>query len=75
MDIGRLEWNETCRRFEPALFYNSSRNDVRRTAGRRWTRFAGETAGFALVLLDLTMPLMVGPQTIRELKAIRPEVS
>jgi nitrogen-specific signal transduction histidine kinase/CheY-like chemotaxis protein len=29
---------------------------------------------FALVLLDLTMPLMGGPQTIRELKAIRPEV-
>jgi nitrogen-specific signal transduction histidine kinase/CheY-like chemotaxis protein len=29
---------------------------------------------FALVLLDLTMPVMGGPQTIRELKAIRAEV-
>jgi CheY-like chemotaxis protein len=29
---------------------------------------------FALVLLDLTMPVMGGPQTIRQLKAIRPEV-
>jgi signal transduction histidine kinase/CheY-like chemotaxis protein len=29
---------------------------------------------FALVLLDLTMPVMGGPQTIRELKEIRPEV-
>jgi len=29
---------------------------------------------FALVLLDLTMPVMGGPQTIRLLKAIRPEV-
>jgi PAS domain S-box-containing protein len=29
---------------------------------------------FALVLLDLTMPIRGGPQTIRELKQIRPEV-
>ena len=29
---------------------------------------------FALVLLDLTMPAMGGPQTIRQLKAIRAEV-
>jgi PAS domain S-box-containing protein len=29
---------------------------------------------FALALLDLTMPVMGGPQTIRQLKAIRPEV-
>jgi CheY-like chemotaxis protein len=36
--------------------------------------FCQQDGGFALVLLDLTMPVMGGPQTIRQLKAIRPEV-
>ena len=36
--------------------------------------FRRRNGRFALVLLDLTMPVMGGPQTIRELKAIRPEV-
>ena len=43
--------------------------------GRRAVDLFRERGGrFALVLLDLTMPVMGGPETIRELKAIRPEV-
>jgi PAS domain S-box-containing protein len=36
--------------------------------------FSQRDGRFTLVLLDLTMPIMGGPQTIRQLKAIRPEV-
>ena len=36
--------------------------------------FRQQDGRFTLVLLDLTMPVMGGPQTIRQLKAIRPEV-
>jgi nitrogen-specific signal transduction histidine kinase/CheY-like chemotaxis protein len=36
--------------------------------------FRRQEGRFALVLLDLAMPVMGGPQTIRQLKSIRPEV-
>lgn len=36
--------------------------------------FRQRDGGFTLVLLDLTMPVMGGPEAIREIKAIRPDV-
>jgi Tol biopolymer transport system component len=46
-DIGRLDWNDTARRFQPAEFYNSSRNDqeLQVSPNGQWVVFSSTRSG------------------------------
>jgi PAS domain S-box-containing protein len=66
---------EVVRQTASAMLRNSGYEVTLAENGRQAVDlFRRRDGRFALVLLDLTMPVMGGPQTIRELKAIRAEV-
>jgi CheY-like chemotaxis protein len=66
---------EVVREAASAMFRSAGYEVVLAENGRHAVDLFRQRDGrFALVLLDLTMPVMGGPQTIRELKQIRPEV-
>jgi Tol biopolymer transport system component len=47
-DIGRLEWSDTAKRFQPAEFYDSSRSDeeIQVSPNGKWVVFCSTRSGF-----------------------------